>query len=197
MKTGLYLLTGVVTFLCSCQTAVLEPEAYMRWVNDKSNGLIKEQTVGKVKYTVAYRPGNYQLATSIIDNDSFAMKKNTGKNHCFIIRMEPADGKTQVLTIDAQEKQEPFERINYYLSEAQNDIRLVEGADTLKPASYIYERYYNLSPAQSMVVGFSQKGSLGDKDLQFAIEDRVFSTGKIYFHFDADKLKNIPSLKTK
>jgi hypothetical protein len=199
MKYLLYIvLTAVLlTAMPGCQPQRLGPQQYMQWVSDIGNGLVKHETVGKVTYTVAYRPGDYQLAKAIADGDSFAMNKNKQtRNHCFIIRMDPVDGKTQVLTIDATEKQEPFMRINYYLSEMQQDIQLAEGQDTLSPDSYIYERYYNVSPSQNLVTGFIQNTPLGDKDLVLQIEDKALHTGKIYFHFDASTLKNIPQLTT-
>jgi hypothetical protein len=112
----------------------------------------------------------------------------------FILKMEPSDGLTPVLTIGAKEKQEPFERINYYLSEAQNYFNLLEGGDTLKCINYVYERYYNLSPFQIMVIGFDQKKQIGLSDLTFVMEDKIFNTGKIKYNFNVNTLNNIPGL---
>jgi hypothetical protein len=194
--TNKLLIGLVILMLGACKPKQLSPEQYMGWVNDKDNGLVKTETIGKVKYTVVYRPNDYQLAKSLIDQDSFALKSSKARNHAFIIKMEPADGKTQVLTIDATEREEPFQRINYYLSEAQQYISLVEGNDTLAPNNYIYERYYNVSPSQNLVLGFSQNKGLGSQDLQLVVEDKIFKTGKIYFRFDASTLKDIPKLIT-
>ncbi len=168
----------------------------MAWVNDANNGLIKTETFGKVKYTIAYRPSDYNKAKALLENDSLSLKNSQIVHHSFIIKMEPVDGKTQVLTIDAAEKQEPFQRINYYLSEAQQYLQLIEGKDTLPTSNYIYERYYNLSPTQNMVVGFDQKHPLGSNELTFILEDKIFSTGKIAYNFSSTTLQNIPILKT-
>lgn len=187
-----------MTFLLvGCGRQTLQSEDYIKWIEDSKNGLVKTETYGKVKYTVAYRPADYNKAKSLLNNDSFQITNSNKKNHSFIIKMEPVDGKTQVLVIDAIEKQEPFQRINYYLSEAQNHIKLIEGNDTLPSTNYIYERYYNLSPSQNMVIGFEQKQALGSNDLVFILEDKIFNTGKIAFNFNQKTLKNIPILKTK
>lgn len=190
----LFLLFFII--LNGCKHDKLAPAQYLGWVDDPDNGLVKTEIVGKVKYTVAYRPWSYLLARNLQSQDSFALKSAQVKNHCFIVKMEPVDGKTPVLTIDAMNKSEPFMRINYYLSEAPRDIKLLEGTDTLYNQSYVYERFYNISPAQTLVVGFAQNGKLGDQDLDFIMEDRALNTGKMTFHFDKTTLKNIPELIT-
>lgn len=184
----------ILLVLMGCETKELEPEQYIRWVDDKENGLIKEESIGKIKYTVSYRPSDYQKAKYLLDNDTFGLKHSETKNHAFIVKMEPIDGKTQILTINAREKEEPFQRINYYLSEAQNYISLLEGADTVNVSNYIYERFYNVSPAQNLVMGFQQNQNLGESDLSFIMEDKIFNTGKIIFNFSKTDLKNIPKL---
>lgn len=182
--------------VCGCKQEKLSPGKFMQWVDDYDHGLVKQEIVGKVKYTVAYRPWSYQLARRLASGDSFALKSSEARNHCFIVKMEPVDGRTPVLTIDAAQKEEPFMRINYYLEQAQQDIQLLEGADTLKVQSYIYERLYNVSPAQTLVIGFSQHDSLGSKDIDFIMEDKALSTGKMTFHFSKEILKHIPQLIT-
>jgi hypothetical protein len=185
-----------IILLSACGKKTLSPQAYMAWINDTNNGLIKSETFGKVKYTIAYRPSDYNKAKALIENDSLSLKNSQIMHHSFILKMEPVDGTTQVLTIDAAEKQEPFQRINYYLSEAQQYFQLIEGKDTLPSNNYIYERYYNLSPTQNMVVGFDQKHPLGSNELTFILEDKIFNTGKIAYNFSSTTLQNIPILKT-
>ena len=202
MKTNSYDIRQGILFLLlfislhGCKQERLEPGQFMQWVDNYDHGLVKTEIVGKVKYTVAYRPWNYQLARSLASGDSFALESGQAKNHCFIVKMEPVDGKTPVLTIDAKQKEEPFMRISYYLDQAQRDMQLLEGSDTLKVQSYIYERLYNVSPNQTLVVGFSQQDSLGSKDIDFIMEDRALSTGKMTFHFSRETLKHIPQLIT-
>lgn len=184
----------IAIILCGCKSKNLTPEQYINWIHDVDNGLIKEETIGKVKYTIQYRPSDYQKAKSILSNDSFGLKHSKNSNHSFVIKMEPVDGKTQILTIDARDKDEPFQRINYYMSEAPQFMKLLEGNDTLNVESYIYERYYNASPAQNLVIGFHQIDKLGVNDLTFVLDDKVLNSGKIFFTFRKSILKNIPQL---
>jgi hypothetical protein len=184
----------ILLILCGCGSKELTPEEYVKWIDNKSNGMIKQETIGKVKYTVVYRPSDYQKAKAYISDDTFGLKHSKSDNHSFIVRMEPVDGKTQVLTIDASDKEEPFQRINYYLSEAPKHMQLLEGNDTMGVESYLFERYYNVSPAQNLVAGFHRGADLGESDLSFILEDKVLNTGKIYFNFSKSALKNIPKL---
>ncbi len=188
------LLYSACLLVLGCKQPNLSPEMYIRWINNVSNGLVKEEIVGNVKYTVAYRPADYQLATGLLGNDSSLVAASKDDNFSFVIKMEPTDGKTQVLTINALNQQEPFERISYYLSDMQNDIQLIEGKDTLYADNFIYERYYNLSPAQNFLVGFTHKQLKEGNDLILVINDRALNTGRIHFRFDADILKKIPQL---
>ena len=185
----------LIMLLTACGKSTLAPEAYVNWIDDKNNGCIKSETIGKIKYTVIYRPSDYSIAKGYLNKRENYKTIVPGQHHSFVVKMEPLDGKTPVLTIDAKAKEEPFERINYYLNEAQYYIEMTEGKDTMPVNNYIYERYYNLSPDQSLVLGFDQKYKLGEKEITLIIEDKIFNTGKVAFNFSESTLNKIPQLR--
>lgn len=184
----------ICIFIVSCSKKELTPSQFLLWLADKDNGLVKEEVVEGVRYIVSYKPSEYEIAKSIVDRDSNIKRKSGVNHHSFVIRMEPEDGKTQVLTINTRNKEEPYQRINYYLSQAQHDIKLIEGNDTMHAVACIYERYYNISPVQNLVIGFSGKNKPHDNDLILQVEDRAIGTGILRFRFRKEILNNIPNL---
>src|SRR5690606_10226785 len=126
--------------------------------------------------------------------DTLVNRNHSDRNHSFVVLMEPVDGHTQFLTIGAQHKAEPFERINYYLNEISQDIRLVSGIDTLYPLNVVYERYYNVSPSQRLVLAFEADSIVMNTGMKLIIEDRAISTGKLAFNYSTKLLKSIPNL---
>lgn len=190
-KICIYMIT--ITLVFSCTEKSLRPNEYIKWIDNKENGLIQEEEYRNVRYIVSYKPTEYNLAKAILNQDSLLLK-NQINNHTFIVKMEPIDGKTPVLLLEAQTKEEPFQRINYYFTEAPNYIKLIDGIDTISNNSYIYERLYNLTPNQSFVIGFEQKHQIGNQDIVLSLEDKVFNTGIINFRFKERVLKNLPKL---
>lgn len=184
-----------MAILSACSKKELNPTEYMNWVRENSNVLSKVVEVGDVKYTAILRTPEYNIAKSYIEKDTM-LRNNTQKGTiAIVLKMEPLDGKTQVLTIGANRKEEPFERINYYMNGVAEDIQLFEGNDTLRIASFLYERYYNLSPSQNLVSGFICKKQLGETDLVYEIDDQALKYGKIRFEFEKSLLGDLPKLK--
>ena len=107
--------------------------------------------------------------------------------------MEPSDNQTQFLTLGAIDKSEPFGRINYYLNGIQNDIKVLNGEDTLAVENLVYERLYNVSPAQLILFGFDVKNIA--KPIKIIIDDRAIGTGKMQFEFNEKTLQSIPQIK--
>jgi hypothetical protein len=184
--------------IIACKTESLEPSALINWVHNRDNGLIKEEVIGEAKYTVMYIPPQYLLAKSLINNDSFAIKLNSESNHCFVIKMEPLDGNSQFLTLGAMERSEPYERINYYMNDIAQDISILVGNDTVNIDNLVLERYYNVSPAQNLVVAFrTDRTDLKGKDIRLTLNDRAIHTGLMNFEFSSSLIKGIPNLNTK
>lgn len=179
--------------IIGCAKSNLSPKEMIKWIENKENGLIKEETIDGAKYTVSLHPSQYMKARAIIENDSFMLANCNDQNCSVVVKMEPTDKHTQFLTLGAINNQEPFGRINYYLNGIQNDIKVLNGADTLKVENLIYERLYNVSPAQLILFGFKAKDI--NQSIKVIIEDRAINSGKMQFEYSSKILSSIPNIK--
>lgn len=190
--------TCVLLLINACKTESMEPRALIDWVHNRDNGLIKEELIGEAKYTVMYMPPQYLLAKSLINKDSFSINYNSDCNHCFVIKMEPVDGNSQFLTLGAKEKNEPYERINYYMNDIAKDIKILVGNDTVNIDNIVLERYYNVSPAQNLVLAFRyNQTEMKDKNIRLTLNDRAIQTGRMNFEYSSSRINDIPKLKIK
>lgn len=195
-----YFLLLLCILAASCKQR-LEPSSYMQYVQDTKNGLRKVVNVGVWEYWVQYRPA--ELITLIesrgVNNPAFVSKRTEQLKGTawFNISFRLADGKISPLRYDLSSRQEYDTRFNYFLNEATTAIKLIHaGRDTLTPMSYLFENNYNLTPQETMIVGFQlPKGTaIGDNDMQLCYDDRVFKTGTIKTIFRKEDLRNIPKL---
>lgn len=179
----------------------LKPAAYVQYVENVKNGLRKTVKVAEWEYTVQYRPADLITLTESkgIYNAGFVKKRATQLQGTawFNISFRLADGKVSPMRYDLSSRQEYEVRFNYFLNEAVKAIKLIHaGKDTLAPMSYLFENNYNLTPQETMIVGFQLPTgtAVGDNDMQLCYEDRIFKTGIIKTQFKKEDLDNIPKL---
>jgi hypothetical protein len=179
----------------------LAPAAYMQYVQDVKNGMRKTVKVAGWEYSVQYRPADLimLIESKGVYNSSYAVKRMAQLKGTawFNISFRLADGKVSPLRYDLSSRQEYDERLNYFLNEAGRCIKLVCcGKDTLRPMSYLFENNYNLTPQETMIVGFQLPSgtSAAEDDMQLCYEDHVFRNGTIKALFRKEDLQNIPKL---
>ena len=75
-------------------------------------------------------------------------------------------------------------------------MRLIYGTDTLSPMSYEFENHFNLTPQETMMVGFClpKSESAPEKDMQFSYNDQELKNGIIKVMFSKNIMKSIPNL---
>lgn len=184
---------------CACRHQ-LKPDAYIRYVKDSSNGLVKIATIDGWEYTIQYKPADYiiYLEGKGVYTDSFVTKERDRLKGTvwFDIDIRRTDGSITPLRYGVSSLDEYNSRLDYYLNHAQEDIALAYGTDTLKPMSYLFENNYNLTPQQTMVVGFAlPEGQESIKaPMQLSYRDRIFKNGIIKATYRQKDLKNIPHL---
>lgn len=183
----------------SCKKS-MESADYMRYVLNNENGLKKTEVVDGWQYIMQYKPHEYIHLSEKMHNQSMSelserlvALKGTA---WFNISIKKVDNSYTVLRYGVTSLEEYNNRLNYYLNEANNDISLLYGTDTLKPISYLFENNYNLSPQETMVVGFYLTG--GDekpkKRMRLSFVDRILKNGIINAEYSENTLKQIPTL---
>jgi len=174
---------------------------YVQYVNSADAGLKKSSVVDGFEFDVQYKPHEYIVLlenSGKVTRDAMTKRLVELKGTAwFNIAIKRVDNQKTPLRYGISSLEEYNARLNYFLTEAQGDIWLVYGRDTIRPQSYLFENNYNLTPQETMVVGFALPG--GDdhpkKQMQLSYNDRVFKTGIIKANFSETSLKHIPILK--
>jgi hypothetical protein len=114
----------------------------------------------------------------------------------FNLSLSCTDKPISILRLGIKSQEEYDERLSYYLNRAMEDVRLIYGKDTLSPASYLFENNYNLTPQETMVLGFDlpNKTSYPVKDMRLSYYDRIFDNGLVNMTFFFNSIENIPNL---
>lgn len=188
-----------VIAIAGCRGKLKAPE-YTRYVLDSRNGLKKVLTVDNWDYTFQYKPYDYISLVESGEMSDFEIKKrsqNMRGTAWFNISFKRTDGAVSPLRYQLAAKEEYDKRYNYFLNEAHNDLVLVYNRkDTLHPMSYTFENNFNLTPQETMVVGFELPAGVpyAEKEMQLSYIDQVFKNGIIKVTYTKKELSCIPDL---
>jgi hypothetical protein len=203
-KKIICLLTPVFLLLliCGCNKKhALSPQEYVGWVEDPSNGLRVERTMGPITYSVQYKPYDYVIAKEEKSNN--IAKATFETRHKAMKRMQYYTLRIQTTGNDllkegSLSQQEYYQRQNYLTFEFQNDIQLIEDKDTLSAALFQMVGNYGLAPYVDFVMGFKSKDSLQDQqqyDKEFILEDKIFGNGILKFIVKKENINSTPEIK--
>lgn len=184
------LLMGLVLFQ-SCEKE-LPPTELMQFVNSEEHGLLRKKVVSPVSMEVLYKPIDYIIAQEFrrkpLNEAAYEQRKKA---------LEGAQYFNLKLTIDNfAQRQHTDKQFLYYLSyQMKNDIRLIEGQDTLAPILYHFERSYDIAAHRTFVLAFeaSEKETVQDKT--FILDSEPLNTGPMKISFLASDLTNTPTIK--
>ena len=192
------LLFWLVAF-ASCRKS-MKPGPYVQYVTDSSNGLLKKIVVDGWQYSIQYCPPDYimllESSNQVKQFDKDKRKEQLEGTAWFTITFRRIDNNISSLRYGISTQEAYNDRLSYFLNKASSGMRLVYGADTLLPSAYEFENHFNLTPQETMVVGFClpKTETKPSKDMQFSYFDQELKTGIIKFLFRKKTLKNIPNL---
>lgn len=177
----------------------LEAKDFVVYVENVNNGLRISKEIGDQKIEVQYKPLEYMSAKECIKTRSTVNKadlEDYRKKHAalqyFTLRYSMKN-KTSVLKYGLSNENEYFERQNYFSFGLENDIKLIEGKDTLSCALFVFERNYNLSPDVTFEIAFEKRSDLvSDKIVM--INDKSLNIGNVNIKIAKSDLENMPKL---
>lgn len=178
----------------------LKASDYIQWIEDKDNGLIDSRDFDDLNYYVQYKPVDYVTLKTLGPN---GLNKNiygeTKKEYegmqYFTLTLSNRLSQGDLLKYDVTGGEEYQHRVSYFAFDAQNDIKLIQGTDTLYCKLYHFERTYNIGPFVNLLIGFdlpSKKNQSSDKLLTF--HDRAFGNGIIKLKIKSENVEQIPDL---
>lgn len=186
-----------IALLTSCFQEALSPNDYRSWVENKENGLWVAKELGDFEFSILYKPTEY-IALLELNPDSIneqkieKSRKDLGDMQYFTLKIKAKHG-NDLLKTGVENDLQYFDRLNYLSAFMQEDIKLIEGSDTLPCKLFHMERNYGLAPYNNFVLGFAATKNENDKQVE--IHDRVFGVGKVILKVSKEDIENIPQLK--
>lgn len=194
MKSKFTILLMACLSLFACTKKKLGSEAYLKYVEDKNNGLQVSKDIKDIRYSVQYKPAQYILLKERVAesnaNDLAGMQYYT-------LQYSLVDKSKDIMRAHIEKQNEYYERVNYFSFGLQNDIYVVEDKDTLDCKLFNYVRSYGLSPMADFVLGFNETPGKETSDKTFVIEDNIFGGGIIKLKINQEDILNIPELTKK
>lgn len=185
------------TVACS-KPSTLNAKEYVAWIENPDNGVCITKKINDFEFAILYKPVDYIVAMESknknISKDSILKRKNSLKGYQYYTFRIRSFKDNEFFRTGMTSENEYYERLEYFVSNAQNDITLVEGKDTIPCAVYHFERNYGISPYNNIVLSFEEKDSLNTADKVFIYEDKVLGLGKIAIKIKANELSELPKL---
>lgn len=200
MKRFLFILPLFGILFSACIHRELGPAEYMSWVKNGGNGLRVTKEVGKHTFVLQYKPCEYEAllhakSTAITQQELTAAVKPLKQMQYFTFCIQSSDKKDPAGSV-AIDEADYNQRLNYLMFDMQQDFSLIDGADTLPCVFYHYERNYNLSADNNILLGFEMPArdkSLHDKTVIY--DDHLLDSGPVLLTVKAKNIESIPSLK--
>lgn len=177
----------------------LSPQEYALYIENPDNGLCVKKQIDKFEFTLQYKPVEYialietkdvHITTATLNQK----KEELGKMQYFTLKVK-ANNADEFLKSGIATEEEYFQRLEYFMSMAQDDISLIDGKDTLACALYHYERNYGIAPVNNIVLAFPSSIQTNTTKT-FVYDDKVLGTGKLQIEINSTHINKIPQLKT-
>ncbi len=172
-----------------------EPEKLIRFVDNEENGYLKNKTIENIKYSSFLKPIEYLLAQKRISENNPAVKSSDFEDlQYFDLRIEVKDFKMEFIKYDIETPEQYEERVKYCAFDMQNNIKLIDGNDTLSCLLYHYERAFNVVPYGHFILGFENKNKKLIETKTLCFEDKLFNKGMIKFTYAPQTIAKQPVL---
>ncbi len=200
MKRLLLIMPIIPLIFAGCARQELGPQAYAEWVKNAENGLRVSKQVGENEFTLQYKPAAYEVllhdhapaSQAALDEAVKPLEELQYFTLCIRTaeRKDPAEA-------SALDEADRNNRLNYLMFDMQADFALVDGKDTLPCVFYHYERNYNLSPENNILLGFEQLPGKAEQaaDKTLIYTDQLLGSGPVQITIKAEDIQRIPRLK--
>lgn len=180
----------------SCKKESLSRDAYVKYVTDEDNGLIKKQEFDGITVELLYQPLEYiylkERKDSIISTIDFEnWKKEKSQYEFYILRLRSTKT-NEIAQHNASNFGDYAQVLDYFVADFQNDIVKVSGKDTLTCLLYHYERNFGISANNNFSLVFSKDKQSIDKTV--IVDLGIYDLGNVKFRFNKEDIDNLPKL---
>ena len=205
IKTKHYILLLLgLGILISCGEEVvseLAPASYVRWVKEEDHGLRVAKQIKELEFTAQYKPLDFIVAqeqrSETLEKELLETRKaELGTDYLYYnFRIKNIEGNLSPLGAGANSDQIYQQRLGYFTFDAQQDLYLLHGQDTLPCSLFQFVRNYDIAPYIEFALGFKKSGAITE-DITFVFEDKVLGIGKTQLLFKEAIFKDLPKIKT-
>jgi hypothetical protein len=155
-KVFIFLLVPMI--LASCMGS-FEPNEFYAHVNNPDKGFSSVISINEIHYSAQYRPKEFMALTEL-KGETFSSElldsvSNTYADGTYFNIKLSSDSKTSpMLKYGIASEQDYYDRIRFFSSEFQRNIKLVNGDDTTYCDFSHFERSYGISPDISILCHF-------------------------------------------
>lgn len=196
----------VVLGLSSCREKLSSHTAFVKWLDNPSNNLVKEQTVGAIDLKVKYLPAEYLGYEEFIGEEDKVLNLDSlindyNQSLTFLFTIGPKDGVENIDVLKAGvanygEFAYRVHDLNFNLAEY---VDLKVGDVYYKPVLTRLEDTYGIANHRNFYVVFAPteqapQAIKESKEFTFRFIDGIFATGINQFHFRKIDITNIPQL---
>lgn len=177
----------------------LKPSELIHWVENQENGLTQSKAINEFIFEAQYKPVDYVVSLEarkddVTENEYQQLKSELDGLQYIDLTIGTNAGQGNALSGGIQNEDEYYQRLDYFVTYANQDIYLIQGQDTLWPQLYHFERNYGLAPSNTLLLGFEKGNSEEDRNL--IIDDQVLGVGRVKFLFEKENINSTPNLKT-
>lgn len=200
-----FLIICCAVFLWSCggdKPSLLTLDEYKHWMQTKASEiLVKQKKIGDLDFVVKYRPLNNMALRNLkgkkINQKSFDAEVSKLKDlQYYVLNINVlGDSKQNITNYNISSKEEQEKRLYYLSFQMKNDIRLIDGTDTLACELFHFERAYNLTNHRTFNLAFDRSLHDLETDKTLIIDVPYFGTGPVKLNFSKKDIQKIPTLK--
>lgn len=178
--------------LLGCQKS-LSLDDYLAYIKNSENGLSTSIEQKPFNYTAQFVPTPLVEIRNGGKVDDGRLGESYKGMEFYQIQISSTEN-SEFLKVGLSDPSDYFERVAYYTSLAQSDIRLVMGNDTVYCNTYHFERSYGIRPYSTILCGFHVSENVSGSH-QLLFEDRALYGDLLVFPFNASDLNNLPKIK--
>lgn len=188
-----------IFFVVSCKPTRLQRKDYIKWIENADNGLKMNREISDFEILVQFKPTEYiielEKSRFKMTTEEIIQRRNSLDSlYFYTVTLKSKDGKTPFLKNGIADESSYFDRLRYYLADAEHDFYLVSGKDTISPVIYHFEQNYGLGPYNKIDIAFESMNINKKPSWLFVYDDKKLGVGSLSFEYLKNNLENIPDI---
>jgi hypothetical protein len=192
---------AAVLLLCACSSyrKQMSRVELISYINDKDNGLVKEQESNGVQVKLSFEPSSLlaaqQLsampAASKVVIDS-TQKKYTA-NYYFLLKFSKG-GKEAIRQLGSFSRYSDMVQVLSFQMHRFINLTTPQ-KDTIALADYLFDQTYGMSDGNTILLCFDRTKLIGKDQLHINVAECGLGTGNLTFSFNQKDISKVPVLK--